>query len=313
MSAEARRIRWSQADIEGIRGKHAVVTGGNSGLGFETVKALAQHGATVTLACRSIDRGRAARDAIAAACGPVEIDVRELDLASLVSIRDFTAALSTSPIDMLINNAGVMAVPLSRTVDGFEMQFGTNHLGHFALAGFLLEGLQKSIAARVVTVSSNMHKVGRINFDNLNAELGYAKWAAYGQSKLANLLFTYELQRRLVAHGINNVTAYAAHPGYSATNLSAPTVAGRGSFVAAGRLRMEAVIAQPASMGCLPQLFAATEASVPAGAYIGPDGWGEWRGHPKLSTPTAAARDAEVAARLWSVSEELTSVRYLDN
>jgi len=202
------------------RGQHFVVTVGNSCFGYVTVKELARRGATVTLACRDVAKGKAARDELVAEVGPAEIDVRELDLASLESIRDFAAALSTAPVDCLINNAGVMAPPLSRTKDGFELQFGTNHLGHFALTGHLWSGLMKALKPRVVTLASNAHKPGKIDFDNLDATKGYSAWGAYSQSKLANLLFAFELDRRAKKHGLVNFSSVAAHPGYSATNLS---------------------------------------------------------------------------------------------
>ena len=311
MNSHTTHVRWTAHNMPDIRGLHFVVTGGNAGLGYETVRALASHGATVTLACRTVAKGLAVRDEIAARHGAVEIDVRELDLASLTSVRDFAAALSTAPIDCLINNAGVMAPPLQRTAAGFEMQFGTNHLGHFALTGHLWSGLIKSASPRVVTLASNAHKPGKIDFSNLNAEKKYSAWGAYAQSKLANLLFAFELQRRAAAHGQVAFKSIAAHPGYSATNLSlsvAPTM--QGPLRDLSR-RFERVIAQSAEMGALPQLYAATAPEVPGAAYVGPDGWGEWRGYPRLVTPIAAARDESLAARLWKTSEELTGVSWL--
>jgi NAD(P)-dependent dehydrogenase (short-subunit alcohol dehydrogenase family) len=234
-----------------------------------------------------------------------------LDLSSLVSVRDFAAHLSTSPIDVLINNAGVMAPPRSETKNGFELQFGTNHLGHFALTGHLLSGLQKAENPRVITVSSNAHKAGTMNFDDLMSENAYSAWGAYGMSKLANLLFSFELQRRANAAGFKNFKAIAAHPGYSATNLSmsvAPSVTG---VIRNAARVVESAIAQPAEMGALPQLYAATALEVPAGAYVGPDGWGEWRGYPKLVNATAKAKNEVDAQRLWEVSQRLTGVTYL--
>ena len=310
MTAEARRLRWTTADIPQIRGLHFVVTGGNSGLGYETVKALAAHGATVTLACRNLNKGKAARAAIVAEIGEVEVDVRELDLASLVSIQNFAAHLSTSPIDVLINNAGVMAPPRSETLDGFELQFGTNHLGHFALTELLWDALMMSLAPRVVTLASNAHKAGKINFDDLMGVKSYSAWAAYSQSKLANLLFSFELQRRATAKGHTNFKAIAAHPGYSATNLSSSVAPGVKGAARSMFTSVEKVMGQSAEIGCLPQLYAATAAEAPAGAYVGPDGWGEWRGYPKLVNASTRAKDLDDAAHLWTVSEELIGAKF---
>ncbi|MEY3278526.1 MAG: hypothetical protein RLZZ426_1012 [Actinomycetota bacterium] len=311
MTSQTQLIRWTADAIPDIRGKHFVVTGGNSGLGLVTVKELARRGATVTLACRNLTKGKTARDEIAAEVGPVEIDVRELDLASLVSIRDFAAHLSTSPIDVLINNAGVMAPPRSETIDGFELQFGTNHLGHFALTGHLWAGLMKSENPRVITVSSNAHKAGTMNFDDLMSQNKYSAWSAYGMSKLANLLFTFELQRRANAANISNFKSIAAHPGYSATNLSMSIAPSVGGFIRSAARSLESAVAQSAEMGALPQLYAATSLEVPAGAYVGPDGWGEWRGFPKLVSATEKAKSGEDAKLLWERSETLTGVSFL--
>ena len=315
MSNSIKRVFWTEADIPDIKGRHFVVTGGNSGLGFETVRALSTRGATVTLACRNIEKGNSARDAIVKQFGPVEIDVRELDLASLTSIRDFAAHLATSPIDVLINNAGIMAPPKNHTADGFESQLGTNHLGHFALTAQLWSGLMKSEAPRVVTVSSNAHKMsqmkaGRMKWDDLMSEKSYSAWGAYAQSKLANLLFAFELQRRAEAAKLIKFKSIAAHPGYSSTNLSlsvAPTAPG---LVRKISRSVENVIAQDATMGALPQLYAATELNVPGGAYIGPDGFGEWRGYPKIVNAAAPAKDLADAKKLWQISEVLTKVNF---
>ena len=309
------RIYWTESDIPDIRGRHFVVTGGNSGLGLETVRALATRGATVTLACRDISKGKAAREFIAQNHGAVEIDVRELDLASLANIRDFSAHLSTSPIDVLINNAGVMAPPKSHTADGFELQLGTNHLGHFALTASLWSGLMKSENPRVVTVSSNAHKMsqikaGQMQWDDLMSEKKYSAWGAYAQSKLANLLFAFELQRRADAAKIKNFKSIAAHPGYSATNLSLSVAPSAPNLIRKISRSVESVIAQDAKMGALPQLFAATELTVPGGAYIGPDGYGEWRGYPKLVNAAEPAKNLEDAKKLWQISEVLTKVNF---
>jgi NAD(P)-dependent dehydrogenase (short-subunit alcohol dehydrogenase family) len=278
-----------------MTGRSVIVTGANSGLGRATARALAEAGARVVLAVRSIDKGRAA-----AATMPGETEVRELDLASLASVREFAAAWE-GEVDLLINNAGVMAPPLTRTADGFELQFGTNHLGHFALTNLLLE----RVTGRVVTVSSFMHQ-GGIDFDDPNWERKpYDAWAAYRQSKLANLLFTAELQRRLTASG-SPLLATAAHPGYAATNLFAWRTKWYERPVTAIANRL---VAQDANSGALPTLYAAV-ADVPGNSYAGPGGVRELRGAPKLVGRSEAARDMDLARRLWDVSEQLTGVRF---
>lgn len=305
------RIYWTESDIPDLTGRHFVVTGGNSGLGLESVRALATHGAKVTLACRDISKGNSARDLIAKNFGDVEIDVRELDLASLASIRNFAADLSKETIDVLINNAGVMAPPKTHTADGFELQLGTNHLGHFALTANLWSCLMKSENPRVVTVSSNAHKMsqmkmGQMKWDDLMSEKKYSAWGAYAQSKLANLLFAFELQRRADAANINNFKSLAAHPGYSSTNLSLSVAPTAPTLIRKFTRNIENVIAQDAKMGALPQLFAATEADIPGGAYVGPDGFGEWRGYPKLVNAAEPAKSLDDAKKLWQMSEVLT-------
>jgi NAD(P)-dependent dehydrogenase (short-subunit alcohol dehydrogenase family) len=279
-----------------MAGRSVIVTGANSGIGRAAASALAGAGAHVVLAVRDTDKGRTA-----AAGMPGETEVRQLDLASLASVREFAAAWD-GELDLLINNAGVMAPPLGRTADDFELQFGTNHLGHFALTNLLLE----HITGRVVTMSSGAHRMGSIDFDDLNWERkSYSAWRAYGQSKLANLLFTAELQRRLEAAG-SPVLATVAHPGYAATNLQFHS--GRRALdvlsVVGNRL-----IAQDEDAGALPTLYAAV-ADVPGGSFAGPDGLMEMRGKPKLVGRSKAARDADTARRLWDASEELTGVRF---
>lgn len=286
----------SSTPIADQTGRTAIVTGSNSGIGRAAAKALAGAGARVVLAVRSPEKGR---EAAAGMSG--ETEVRELDLASLASIRAF-AQTWEGPIDLLINNAGVMAPPLSRTAEGFELQFGTNHLGHFALTNLLLE----HVTERIVTVSSGAHRAGRIDFEDLNWERRkYSAWRAYGQSKLANLLFTSELQRRLTAAG-SPVLATAAHPGYAATNLQ---------FHSGSRV-MDALgwvgnrlIAQSEEDGALPTLYAAL-ADVPGDSFAGPSGFMESRGPAKLVGRSQAARDEAAARRLWEVSEELTGTRF---
>ena len=299
---------WDAGDIPDQTGRIAVVTGANSGLGLVTARELARHGALVVMACRNLDKGRAAQAEVAATAAGPKPELESLDLASLSSVRAFADrfAADRDGLDLLINNAGVMAPPRRHTADGFELQFGTNHLGHFALTNLLLPLMEGRDDARVVTLSSNAHKtVRRIAFDNLNGDRRYFRWNAYGQSKLANLMFALELDRRLRSAG-STVKSVAAHPGYSATNLqsaAAPLV---------DRLVMKvgnAVIAQSDEMGALPVLFAATQPGLEGGMYVGPDGVGEHRGHPKIVRPNGSARDESAAQRLWDVSEELTGVR----
>jgi NAD(P)-dependent dehydrogenase (short-subunit alcohol dehydrogenase family) len=279
-----------------MTGRTVIVTGANSGIGRAAASALAGAGANVVLAVRSIEKGQAA-----AAGMPGNTEVRRLDLASLESVREFAQGW-TGEIDILINNAGVMVPPLSRTAEGFELQFGTNHLGHFALTNLLLE----QVTGRVVTVSSTGHRMGRIDFDDLNWERKpYRAWRAYGQSKLANLLFTSELQRRLSDAG-SAVLAMAAHPGYAATNLQFHS--GNKPFELIGALGNR-VLAQDEDGGALPTLYAAV-ADVPGDSYAGPGRFMEQRGPAKLVGRSGAAKDAAVARRLWEVSEELTGVRF---
>ncbi len=291
--------KWTAADIPDQSGRVAVVTGANSGLGLVTARELARAGARVVLACRNTAKGEDAAAQIRRDVPDADVSVAELDLGSLASVRAFADGLE-GDVDLLINNAGVMAPPRQETADGFELQFGTNHLGHFALTGLLLDRVRD----RVVTLSSGAHRIGKIDFDDLQRERGYFRWTAYGQSKLANLLFALELDRRLRAAG-SPVQSLAAHPGYAATNLqsaAAPVF---------DRLFMKlsnAVIAQSADMGALPTLYAATKPDVEGGTFVGPDGLGEQRGHPQPVQPSGAARDETVAARLWEVSEELTGV-----
>jgi NAD(P)-dependent dehydrogenase (short-subunit alcohol dehydrogenase family) len=300
--------RWDVERIPEQAGRIAVVTGANSGLGLIAARELARRGALVVLACRNMDKGSPAHAQVAAAATGPEPELEELDLANLSSVRSFaeTFAKNHQGLDLLMNNAGVMASPRRRTADGFELHFGTNHLGHFALTNLLLPLMEGREDARVVTLSSNAHKTVRgIAFGNLNGERRYFRWNAYGQSKLANLLFALELDRRLRASG-STVKSLAAHPGYAATNLqsaAAPLV---------DRLAMKvgnAVVAQSDEMGALPVLYAATEPGLEGGTYVGPDGIGEHRGHPKEVSPGRAARNEVTARRLWDVSADLTAVR----
>ena len=293
---------FSSADIPDLTGQTAIVTGASSGIGLETAKALIAHGARVVLAVRDEAKGR---DAAKVMPGPGSAEVAPLDLASLDSVRAFARAWDGSPVDLLINNAGVMIPPLSRTKDGFELQFGTNHLGHFALTNLLLP----HVTGRVVTVSSSAHRNGRIDFDDLNWEhKKYRAWRAYGQSKLANLLFTAELQRRLAEAG-SPVLSMAAHPGYAATNLQSHSDSRLMEF-AMGTLGNR-LLAQDAASGALPTLYVAT-ADLPGNTFAGPSGFGGVRGAPAPCARSKAAGDPEAARRLWQVSEQLTGVSFPD-
>jgi NAD(P)-dependent dehydrogenase (short-subunit alcohol dehydrogenase family) len=288
--------KWTAQDLPRLDGRTFVVTGANSGIGFAAARELGRAGARVVLAVRDVAKGEAAAASI-----PGETEVRRLDLADLDSVHAFADAWE-GDIDVLVNNAGVMALPERRTKDGFEMQIGTNHLGHFALTNLLLEHVRD----RVVVVASGAHRMGSIHLDDLNWEHhGYSRWRAYGQSKLANLLFMSELQRRLDEAG-SSVRALAAHPGWAATNLQHRTEnVVQNAFMAVGNR----VWAQSEEMGALPTLFAATQ-DLPGDTYIGPDGLGEGRGHPTIVGRSGAARDMETAAALWELSEELTGVAF---
>jgi NAD(P)-dependent dehydrogenase (short-subunit alcohol dehydrogenase family) len=305
---------WTVKDMPPQHGRVAVVTGANSGLGLATTRALAGAGATVVMGCRDAARGAAAVKAVREQVPEASLDLQPLDLAALASIRDFAHRVSSAydGIDLLINNAGVMAIPRATTADGFEMQFGTNHLGHFALTGQLLPSLRDRAGSRIVTVSSTAHKPGRIDFDDLMSERSYGKWKAYSQSKLANLLFAYELQRRLAASGAQTISV-AAHPGYAATNLQAVGPQQAGSRIMGALMKVgNWMFAQSAEMGALPQLYAATAPDVRGGDYYGPSGFQENRGHPKKVDSRPRSKNTADAARLWQVSEELTGVHFLD-
>ncbi|SPM29122.1 SDR family NAD(P)-dependent oxidoreductase [Mycobacterium terramassiliense] len=298
--------KWTTADIPDQTGRVAVITGANTGLGYETALALADHGAHVVLAVRNLDKGKDAAARITAHSPHADVALQELDLTSLESIRAAAEQLRSAHdrIDLLINNAGVMWTPKSTTKDGFELQFGTNHLGHFAFTGLLLDRLLPVAGSRVVTVSSMGHRIrADIHFDDLQWERGYSRVGAYGQSKLANLLFTYELQRRLAPHG--TTIAAAAHPGGSRTelvrNLPAPVLRFASALMP---------LFQGPDMGALPTLRAATDPGVLGGQYYGPDGFAEQRGYPKLVASSEKSHDVATQRRLWAVSEELTGVAY---
>ena len=300
--------RWTADRIADQSGRTFIVTGGNSGLGFETTRQLAAHGGRVVLAARSEAKGLDAVAQIKAAQPDAAVEFRALDLADLDSVRDFAAAMLADGIgvDVLINNAGVMFPPRRLTPQGFESQFATNHLGHFALTGLLFDRIRHGQDPRVVTVSSGEHKGGSIHFDDLTGERSYSPRAFYQQSKLANVLFGRELDRRVRAAGIE-VRSVLAHPGYAATNLqsSGPTGLGRQLMKVTNR-----VFAQSAEMGALPQLYAAVDPAAESGRYYGPGGFMELRGYPAEVEPAPAAKNEETARRLWDVSAQLTGVTW---
>ena len=299
-------MSWTTTQIPDLTGKVAAVTGANTGIGLETARALAEAGASVTLAVRNLDKGAAAADEIRSRYLAADLELLELDLASLESIHNAAAELRSrvDRIDLLINNAGVMYTPRQQTTDGFEMQFGTNHLGHFAWTGMLIDRLVPVPGSRVVTVSSVGHRIrSRIDFDDLNVERGYNRVAAYGRSKLANLMFTYELQRRLAVGGAATI-ALAAHPGGANTEL------GRHMRGARVLQPLMSSMAQSAAMGALPTLRAATDPTAKGGQYYGPDGFMESRGNPVLVTSSNRSHSEEDQRRLWAASEELTGVMF---
>jgi NAD(P)-dependent dehydrogenase (short-subunit alcohol dehydrogenase family) len=299
---------WSAEDVPGQHGRIAVVTGANTGIGFETAKVLAERGATVVLAVRDVDKGKQAVARIAAAAPGADVTVQRLDLTSLDSVRAAADELRVghARIDLLINNAGVMYPPKSTTLDGFELQLGTNHLGHFAFTGLLLDRLLPVEGSRVVTVSSIAHRIqARVDFEDLQWERRpYSRVAAYGQSKLANLLFTYELQHRLADRGSS--VAVAAHPGIAATELMRNSPAFGRTVVT----MISPLISQSADRGALPTLRAATDPGVRGGEYYGPDGFRGLKGHPVRTESGGRSHDAELQRRLWAVSEELTGVSF---
>jgi NAD(P)-dependent dehydrogenase (short-subunit alcohol dehydrogenase family) len=283
---------WTPKEIQNLSGKTFVVTGASSGLGLASANTLVSKGARVIAAVRNTDKAKQVLDQ--------RVEIKELNLASLASVHNFANKLDEK-FDVLLNNAGVMAIPLARTEQGFEMQFGVNHLGHFALTGLLLD----RITDRVVTVSSMAHRMGKIYFDDLNWNKKYSKWFAYGQSKLANLLFTSQLDH-LFKKSQKNLKAIAAHPGYSDTNLQANS--SRGEKTPAMKIANK-IMAQSAEQGSWPQLFGATQ-DIPGNSFVGPNGFGEMKGYPKLVNRSKAAMDMETAAKLWRVSDDLTGVKF---
>ena len=303
---------WTTQDMPDLSGSTALVTGANSGLGLVTARELARKGASVVMACRDASRGGAAVDGLRSELPSAEVRLEALDLADLSSVSSLAERLPEERIDILVNNAGIMAPPRQQTAEGFELQFGTNHLGHFALTGLLLERLLAAPAPRVVTVTSTAHWIGRIDFDDPQSEQRYWRWTAYGQSKLANLMFARELARRAESAG-SPLRSTAAHPGYSATHLqtSGPTLGGgllnpvrKASFAI-----FNSVAAQSDEMGALPQLYAAVE-DIPGGSLVGPDRFDQMAGHPKIVGSNAASKDEANAASLWELSRELTGVGF---
>jgi NAD(P)-dependent dehydrogenase (short-subunit alcohol dehydrogenase family) len=303
---------WTAADIGDLTGRIALVTGANSGIGYEVASALAGHGAHVIMACRNGELARRARDRLEGELDRCSLELLDLDLADLVSVRLAASRILAehARLDLLVNNAGIMGTPYRQTADGLELQMATNHLGPFALTGLLLDRIVTTERSRVVTVSSHMHRIGRLRLDDVAGAVPRNTWVAYGTSKLANLLFTNELARRVHASGLGTL-ALAAHPGWTRSNL-----AGTGAALGRNRVRRRLArtvgrtFGQSASAGALPTLCAATSSSVRSGQYIGPAKFGGMAGPPRVERPSAAARDPATAAALWAASEELTGVRY---
>lgn len=297
-------MHWNKNNIPEQSGKRVLVTGGNSGLGFETAKALYEKGADVIIACRNTDKGeRAVSDIKTSVTSSGSLSIMALDLASLESINSFVLEFKEKfdRLDLLVNNAGIMALPFARTNDGFESQFGTNHLGHFALTGPLLSLLEESSEPRIVVVSSLANRLGYINFKNLNAEKSYFRWIAYCQSKLANIIFAKELQRRLRGRG-SKIKVASVHPGFSSTNLQR---------YLPGHKLINLFFSQPQEMGCLPSLYAACAENIQGGEYIGPEGLFEVRGNPQAARAPKVANNERIATRLWAESMALTKCEYL--
>lgn len=305
---------WTAAEMPDLSGSRVVVTGANSGLGFEATKAFARKGAHVVMACRSRERGREAMRGVRNEVPAASLTLGELDLADLNSVRAFAETFDEEfgSLDILCNNAGVMAIPRRETEQGYEMQFGVNHLGHFALTGLLFDALRESSGeSRVVTQSSGVHESGEMDFDDIDGEDEYDEWGAYAQSKLSNLLFAYELQRRLDSAGVDGVTSVGCHPGYAATNLQrrGPEMSGSKLRLAAMRVA-NAVVAQSAEMGSLPMLYAATADDVEGGDYVGPTGLRNMRGYPGKTESSDRSHDEDDARRLWDLSEDRTGVAF---
>jgi NAD(P)-dependent dehydrogenase (short-subunit alcohol dehydrogenase family) len=306
-------MKWTASDIPDLTGKIAMVTGANSGLGFHTCLELARKGAHVVLVARNKEKGNAAMEKIRSEIPSADLQFMKIDLANLELVKHFAYAFKEEyeKLDIMVNNAGVMAIPLLRTVQGFEMQFGTNHLGHFALTALMFDFIENTPGSRIVNVSSLMHKFGKFNFEDLNWEKSYSKWAAYSQSKLSNLLFTLELDKRLRALG-KQTKVMASHPGYASTNLQTRggEMEGSKANVAVNNL-MNKIIAQPAWQGALPSLYAATSNKAESGKFYGPSGFGAVRGYPKEEMVNPKFKDPEIMKRLWEESEKLTGIKFI--
>jgi NAD(P)-dependent dehydrogenase (short-subunit alcohol dehydrogenase family) len=306
-------MKWRPSDIPDLKGKIALVTGANSGLGYYTSLELARKGAHVVVAARNKEKGNAAVERIRSEVPEADLQFMKLDLANIELVKYFADAFieEYERIDIMINNAGVMAIPLMRTVQGFEMQFGTNHLGHFALTALMLRFIEQTPGARIVNVTSLMHKYGKFDFDDLNWQKSYNKWAAYSQSKLSNLYFTLELDRRLRAAGMKTAVM-AAHPGYAATNLQT-----KGGELEGSKMNVffnnlaNKVVAQPAWKGALPSLYAATSDKAESGKLYGPNGLGATRGYPTEEKINPKFLDPSVWKQLWEESERLTGIKFL--
>lgn len=295
--------KWDSNNIPDQRGRIAIVTGSSSGIGFEAARVLASKNAIVIIAVRNMEKGTAAENKIRAQHNNADVHVMELDLASLDTVRSFAKSFKEkyNKLDLLINNAGVMIPPYSKTKDGYELQFGTNHLGHFALTGLLINLLQKTNDSRIINVSSAAHKYGNLNFDDLNWEKRkYKSWRAYGDSKISNLYFTYELQRRLV-NSKSKIKVTVAHPGWTATELQRHS----GIFEF-----LNGFFAMKTWQGALPTLRAAIDETAQSGNFFGPDGWQEWRGYPKKVESNKLSHEKSIAAKLWDISEKLTGIKF---
>lgn len=294
--------KWTTKDIPDLQGKIIIITGANSGIGYEAARALAAKNAAVIMACRNLEKGQKALEQIRAETSDANLKLMQLDMANMDSVGKFAQEFLSefNKLDVLINNAGVMATPYGKTADGLEMQIGTNHFGHFLLTGLLFDLLKSTLNSRVVTVSSYAHFMGKINFDDLNSEKSYQKWLAYGQSKLANVLFAYELNRK-TSQESGNPLSVVVHPGYAATNLQHTSWFFN---------MLNPIMAQSQEMGALPTLYAASSPNIEGGEYIGPDGFLGQRGFPKKARSSRASYDRETARRLWEISVEVTDVKF---
>jgi len=305
--------KWSIVDIPDQSGKIAIVTGANCGTGYEISKALASKGAEVIMACRDVEKGESAAEKIKKEFPKSSLKVMVLDLADLSSVKNFCQLFreNYNSLNILCNNAGIMAIPKLKSKDGFELQLATNHLGHFALTGLLFDKILMTPKSRIVNVSSTAHQSGKIDFDDLMKEKKYSRFSAYSQSKLANLLFTYELQRRLEAEGHSTISV-GTHPGLAATNLASSGPGyGKGRIIKSIISFFTKLFSQSAEMGALPILCACTSLDINGGDYLGPGGFRGMRGYPKKDESSKESHDVEVAKKLWDISTELTKVKYV--